>query len=157
MNTQEELANHIKTMFHGPNATGVCMKDVLDGVRVEQALQTVANFNSIAKLLFHINYYIEAQLKVLKGGPLDAHDKYSFDMSEITSEVDWQALKDRCFSNAAEMEVAVKNLDDDLLYAPFVLEKYGTYFKNLVGMLEHSHYHLGQMSLLKKMVVNKSS
>jgi hypothetical protein len=29
-------------------------------------------------------------------------------------------------------------------------KKYGSYYRNLHGIIEHSHYHLGQIILIKK-------
>jgi len=34
----------------------------------------------------------------------------------------------------------------------FTDEKYGTYQRNLIGILEHSYYHLGQIVLIKKLL-----
>jgi hypothetical protein len=38
----------------------------------------------------------------------------------------------------------------------FVDEKYGTYQRNIGGMIEHSYYHLGQIVLLKKILIKDS-
>jgi hypothetical protein len=43
-------------------------------------------------------------------------------------------------------------MEDSAFDQPFVDEKYGTYLRNIEGVIEHSYYHLGQVSLLKKMV-----
>ena len=32
------------------------------------------------------------------------------------------------------------------------MEKYGTYYRNFHGLIEHAHYHLGQIVLIKKLV-----
>ena len=32
------------------------------------------------------------------------------------------------------------------------MEKYGNYFRNLTGIIEHLHYHLGQIVLIKKLI-----
>ena len=34
----------------------------------------------------------------------------------------------------------------------FVDEKYGTYLRNIDGMIEHAYYHLGQVVLIKKLL-----
>jgi len=39
----------------------------------------------------------------------------------------------------------------------FVDEKYGNYLRNIEGIIEHGYYHLGQISLLKKMIVKNRS
>lgn len=44
-------------------------------------------------------------------------------------------------------------MDDRILDKPFIDEKYGSYIRNIEGVIEHSYYHLGQIVLLKKMIV----
>ena len=41
--------------------------------------------------------------------------------------------------------------EEDFL-GDFVIPKYGTYARNIHGMIEHAHYHLGQIALIKKMI-----
>jgi hypothetical protein len=89
-------------------------------------------------------------LRVLQGGPLDAHDKYSFDLPPLNSENDWQNLKDKAFNEAEQLVNLVEQLPDDKLENHFAEEKYGTYYRNLHGLIEHTHYHLGQIVVIKK-------
>lgn len=49
----------------------------------------------------------------------------------------------------------VEQMDETVLDQPFADEKYGTYLRNIEGVIEHSYYHLGQVSLIKKMVAQK--
>lgn len=44
-------------------------------------------------------------------------------------------------------------MDSAKLDEPFVDEKYGSYLRNIEGVIEHSYYHLGQVVLVKKMVL----
>ncbi|MGE0931575.1 DUF1572 family protein [Peijinzhouia sedimentorum] len=44
----------------------------------------------------------------------------------------------------------VEKMDDDLLRQTFVKEEYGSYLRNIEAQIEHSYYHLGQISLIKK-------
>ena len=50
----------------------------------------------------------------------------------------------------------VKTLEDEILHQTFVDEKYGNYYRNLVGIIEHGYYHLGQIVILKKILVAKA-
>lgn len=43
-------------------------------------------------------------------------------------------------------------MPDQKLEEVFVEEKYGTYLRNIEGVIEHSYYHLGQISLIKKLI-----
>jgi hypothetical protein len=42
-------------------------------------------------------------------------------------------------------------LDEDMLDNAFTDPKYGSLRRNLEAIIEHSYYHLGQISLLKKL------
>lgn len=119
----------------------------------ELALKQVGSLNTIAKLTYHINYYLGGLIKVLDGGTLDISDKYSFDLPPMESEDDWQRLVRDFISNAERFVEKVKNIPDEELWFPFVDEKYGTYLRNIEGVIEHSYYHLGQIALIKKMLL----
>ena len=45
-------------------------------------------------------------------------------------------------------------MTEEDLNIDFVDEKYGTYSRNINGILEHSYYHLGQIVLIKKLVLH---
>ncbi|MFZ1786844.1 MAG: hypothetical protein WAT92_00975 [Saprospiraceae bacterium] len=47
----------------------------------------------------------------------------------------------------------VERMTPQELDAIFVLEKYGTYRRNIEGMIEHAYYHLWQISMIKKMIL----
>ena len=46
----------------------------------------------------------------------------------------------------------VEALDDEKLNQPFVDQKYGSWLRNIEGVIEHSYYHLGQMVLINKLI-----
>ena len=146
-----QIAENFRAMHFGPSMVGTSLKDALEGVNWEQATQKVSDLNNIAQLVFHINYYISAVLKVLKGGPLDAHDKYSYDLPPIHSDTDWQELLNKVWSDAEEVASLIENMTDEQLAEPMDTGKYGNWFKNLLIIQEHSHYHLGQIVLIKKL------
>ena len=150
-----QLAQNFRQMHFGPSLVGSSLQQGLEGLDWKQATTEVEDLNSIAKLVFHINYYISAVLKVLKGGPLDAHDKYSYDLPPIESEADWKKLLDKTWAEAEEFATLVEKLTDEQLAAPMESGKYGNWFKNLLVIHEHSHYHIGQIQLLRKLIQNK--
>jgi hypothetical protein len=49
----------------------------------------------------------------------------------------------------------VEQMDDWIFDQPFVDEQYGTYLRNIDGVIEHSYYHLGQISMLRKLILEK--
>jgi uncharacterized damage-inducible protein DinB len=112
----------------------------------------VYSFNTIAALVFHINYYVSAIINVLQGNALNASDKYSFDVPTITSKEDWDQLVNKLFADADTFAALVEQLPESQLWETFVDEKYGSYYRNLHGVIEHTHYHLGQIVVIKKLI-----
>jgi uncharacterized damage-inducible protein DinB len=120
-----------------------------------QASLKIYDLNSVALLTFHINYYLEGLLQVFNSGKLEISDRYSFDMKNITTEKEWNELKLRFLANAEAFCNKVAKLDEAILNEVFVHEKYGTYLRNIEAIIEHSYYHLGQVVLIKKMILSK--
>jgi uncharacterized damage-inducible protein DinB len=130
-------------------------KEQLLKLNWEQAVAKFENLNTIAALTFHVNYYLSGVVNVFQGGGLEIRDKYSFDLHPITSEDEWETLRESLFRNAEVLAQSVENIPDEKLNEIFVDEKYGTYLRNIEGMIEHSYYHLGQISLLAKLLKNR--
>ncbi|HNP23391.1 MAG TPA: DUF1572 domain-containing protein [Panacibacter sp.] len=153
MNLSEHLAKHLREVYFGGNWTDVSLKEHVADLSWQQATTQVQSFNTIAKLVFHMNYYVSAALKVFRGGALDASDKYSFDLPPIQSEADWQSLLEKTWSEARLLAELVEQMPEQQLKEPFADGKYGNNFRNIEGVIEHVHYHLGQLVMLKKMIV----
>lgn len=149
------LSNHFHSVIFGGNWTSVNLNDTLQEVDWIQATAKIDSFNTIATLVYHINYYVRAVTRVLKGGALDAHDKYSFDCPQLNSQADWENLVNQAFSDAQEFTSLVDQLPDSILPQTFADEKYGSYHRNLLGIIEHTHYHLGQIVILKKLIASQ--
>jgi hypothetical protein len=152
MNTSAQIAKHFREVIFGGNWCTVSLKDILKDVTWEQANTQVYSFNTITALTYHIGYYVTAVLKVLEGGPLEAHDKYSFDHPVVASEEDWQQLQEKIWHEAETFASLIAQLPEGQLFQDFIGGKYGIYFRNLVGIIEHTHYHLGQIVLIKKIL-----
>lgn len=131
-------------------------KAELKGLTWVQAKQKVNSLNSIAALIYHIKYYLEGLNHALESGRLDISDKYSFDLPDINSENEWQQMVEDFLRNAEEFVLKVEAMQDELLDKVFIEEKYGTYLRNIEGVIEHSYYHLGQVVLLKKITLQNS-
>jgi hypothetical protein len=153
MNLSAHLAKHCRDVHFGGNWTAVNLKDSLGGLSWQQATKRIGSFNSIAALTFHMNYFVSAVLKVLQGGPLEAHDKFSFNLPQISSQQDWEQLLSKTWADAENFALLVEQLTGQKLWEVFTDEKYGSYYSNIQGIIEHCHYHLGQIVILKKLVL----
>lgn len=152
MNLPVQIAKHLRDVHFGGNWTSVNFRDTLKGITWQQATAKVHSFNTIAVLVFHTNYYISAVLKVLQGERLNASDKLSFDHPPIHSQEDWEALLNKTWADAEAFASLIEQLPEHTLLEGFEEGKYGNYYRNLAGIIEHTHYHLGQVVLIKKIL-----
>ena len=153
MSLTEQIAKHFRDVHFGENWTSVNLKDSLADVTWQQATTPIYSFNTIATLVYHMNYFVSAVLKVLQGDPLNAHDKYSFDNPPILSQEDWGKLLNKTWTDAESFASLVEKLPEPRLWEDFSDKKYGNYYRNIHGIIEHIHYHLGQIVLIKKILM----
>jgi len=153
MKTSEYLANRLREVLtNGEWVTGTNFKEQILNTHWRDAVESLYDLNSIAKLTFHIHYYIKGVTKVLQGGPLEISDKYSFDAPPIRSEADWNHLTDRFCTDSEKFISLIEEMTEDELLASFVDKKYGNYQRNIDLMIEHTYYHLGQILIIKKLI-----
>ena len=152
MNVTIQIAKHLREVHFGGNWTTVNMKEQLADVTWEEATTQVYSFNTIATLVYHTGYYVSAVLKVLQGGALEAKDEYSFNHPPITCSEDWEKLLDKAWADAELFAGLIEQLPEHLMWEDFTDKKYGIYYRNLHGIIEHMHYHLGQIVLIKKII-----
>jgi hypothetical protein len=152
MNLSQQTAKHFRDVHFGGNWTSVNLKDVLADISWQQAVTKIHSFNTIAALVYHMNYYVSAVLKVLQGEPLNASDKFSFDLPPIQSKADWENLLHKTWADAENFASLLEQLPESSFGEIFTDEKYGTYYRNMHGIIEHIHYHLGQIVIVKKII-----
>ena len=152
MNLPQQTAKHFRDVHFGGNWTSVNLKETLADISWQQAVTKIHDLNTIAALVYHINYYVSAVLKVLQGEPLKASDKFSFDLPQIQSEADWENLLNKTWSDAENFTKLLEQLPESRFDEIFTDEKYGNYYRNMHGIIEHTHYHLGQIMIIKKIL-----
>ena len=131
MKTAEELSKHIRGSFFGPNWTFSNVRDQLSDVTREMAFEKVGDLNTIAVLTYHIFYFVNVQLHVLEGGPLEGSDKLSFNVPEFKTEEEWQKFVADSLDAANRHADLVAQREDSFLAEVCADEKYGTWFRNL--------------------------
>ena len=152
MNLAKQIAKQLRDVHFGGNWVWVNLKETLADVTWQQATEQVHSFNTIATLVYHMNYYLNTVLRVLEGKPLDGKHELSFNLPPIVSQQDWETLLDKTWKGAEQLANLVEKLPEHQLWEIFSEEKYGNYYRNIHGIIEHSHYHLGQIVLIKKIL-----
>lgn len=147
------IANRLREVFlNGRWIANTNYKEQMQLVNWQQATQKIGDLNTIASLVYHINYYLGGLLNAFEKESLEISDKYSFDVPPINSELEWSELTADLLNNAEKFADEVEKMDDGLFDKIFIEEKYDTYLRNIEGVIEHSYYHLGQISLIRKMI-----
>lgn len=153
MENSLQLANRFReVLLDGKWIANTNLKDQLSDLSWMEATKKIGGLNTIAALTYHLNYYIAGVLNVFEGGALEIRDKYSFDLPPMESPESWEKLLQTILSNTESFATKVELMSNEQLAAAFVDPKYGTYQRNIEGMIEHCYYHLGQVTLLKKII-----
>jgi uncharacterized damage-inducible protein DinB len=142
-----------QVMLNGTWVANTNYYEALNGLPLSIANKKLGNHNTIAVLAQHINYYINGLNQVFAGGALTITDAQSFNFTPLTTQQQWDAFLTTFFANATTFANYVATMPDATLNEPFVRPEYGTYTNNINAAIEHAYYHLGQITLLKKLHV----
>jgi uncharacterized damage-inducible protein DinB len=152
MKITDKIATHIRDCFDGENWTSVNISDTLKDVDWQQAQQrTTASQNTIDSLLHHLYYWNGIMMERIKGINPSVPDLNGFDAGELKNENDWNDLKEKTHQSFIQLADAVKNFPEEKLFETSPTGK-SSYYKNFHGIVEHAHYHLGQIVILKKLI-----
>ena len=141
-----------EVLTRGQWVTGSNIQSEIETLSLDMATQKVASLNTIADLVFHLDYYLYGVLTFFQGAELTIRDKYSFDAPVLTSEKDWKERIAQFATHAGEFIKLVEKMDRETLQKSFVKAEYGSYGRNIDVLIEHSYYHFGQIVLIKKML-----
>lgn len=152
MKIQQQLARHIREIHFGGNWTWSNLKNQLSGLTWEKAISNHESFNSIASLTCHMNYYLNAVSYAIREIPKEISHPESFMYSSVHSQKDWHSILEKTWKDAEDFAFLVDHLSDIRLWEN-LSEKHGTCFRNILGVIEHNHYHLGQIVIIKKLMM----
>jgi hypothetical protein len=156
MESSSQLANRFReVILNGKWIADTNYKEQLSDLPWEVATTKFESLNTIALLAQHIHYYINGIKHALEGGGLSIRDKYSFDFQPLASQEEWDNFLATFWSDAEAFSLLVEHMPEEKLKALFFDKKYGTSQRNIEAMIEHGYYHLGQIVLIKKMLVKK--
>jgi uncharacterized damage-inducible protein DinB len=152
MTLLEHIAQNIIAVYDGQNWTESTISNALEDITLEEAQRTTAGSkNTIASLLHHITYWNRIMVVRLGGAAVKVPATNGFDVPPVLTAADWQKLKEDNIKSAYELADAVKVINDDELLAD-ILPEHSSTFKNIIGISEHTHYHLGQIVILKNLL-----
>jgi hypothetical protein len=150
MTIAQQLAKQLRDVYFGGNWTSVNMRDATADITWQESLISINGHHPIAELVFHVSYFLKAIREAIEQKPLSTKDSLSFDVPAIASSEDWNGLLKSIWEEVEITCKLIETLDDQALESAFVQPQYGTMFRNISGIIEHTHYHLGQIVWLKK-------
>jgi len=146
------IAQHILEVYEGNNWTDVNIAGTIEDVSCQQAQQkTVASQNTIAALLHHLYYWNGIMMQRANGENPSIPAANGFDVDELKNENDWNDLKEKTHQSFIELANAVTNFPEEKLNETSPTGR-SSYYKNFQGIVEHAHYHLGQMVMIKRLL-----
>lgn len=155
MERNQYLSIRLREVFlNGTWIANTNYQDQLKQTSWEEANFKIGNLNTIGNLTFHINYYLEGLLSAFKTGQLTIRDQFSYIDTPVTSAEDWDQRITQFMNNAEDFATAVAQFNDAVFDEDFIDTKYGSFLRNIEGVIEHSYYHLGQIVLLKKLIAS---
>lgn len=153
MSISNQLAKHLRDVHFGGNWTVTDLRSTLSDVNWEDAMKQVCSLNSIAALTVHMTYYVNVLITVLEENKLTGKDEISWTLPSLRSQQEWEQLQEQIWKSAEKAALLIEQLPDEQLEQDFVDPKYGTRYRNIAGIVEHMHYHLGQIVMIKKLIV----
>lgn len=152
MQITSHIAQHLLDVYTGGNWTEVSMAQTLSDIHWQEATKlTPGSPNTIAALVHHLSYWNRVMIERINGNAPVIPEVNGFDVGTISNEAEWKKLIRDLLITGSELAIAIKDFDEDRLEEP-VAEGLSTSYKNLQGTVEHVHYHLGQIVILKHLV-----
>ncbi|MXV14822.1 DinB family protein [Hufsiella ginkgonis] len=153
MNILPHLSRHLLEVSNGGNWTEVDLAATLQNLDYREASTvTAASPNTIAALVHHLTYWNRVMKQRLAGIDVLVPEINGFDVPAINNDRDWAALAADYFLSARELADAILQADEERLWDPIVPGRPSSVYKSLQGTVEHIHYHLGQLMILKKLI-----
>lgn len=150
------IADSILEVFEGNNWTDVSIAQTLSDITFDDAKKlTGASANTIASIVHHLQYWNGIVIQRMNGILPEIPAINGFDVNEITDENEWHQLIEETHQSFKTLANAVKHFPEQRL-SEYTPEGKSTYYKNMQGIAEHAHYHLGQIIILKHIVQKKN-
>jgi hypothetical protein len=152
MKLSEAIAQHLLEVHEGNNWTEVDLAHILHDVTLAEAtMLTAASPNTIASLVHHLTFWNRVMARRAQGIATDIGESNGFDAPALHTQADWEALRADNIRSAYELAAAIQDVKD-LSFTTPILPNFSSVYKNLQGSVEHVHYHLGQLVILKNLV-----
>ena len=155
MREAERIADQFRRAHEGEAWHGPSLRELLQDLTAEQAeARPVAGAHSIRELVLHIAAWERAARRRLAGDAAQIYNTPEDWPAGDSSEETWRAALKRLEEENAKLREAILRLDDAKLDEP-ICEGMSSTYVTLLGVVQHSLYHAGQIAVLKKALLPK--
>jgi uncharacterized damage-inducible protein DinB len=145
-------ADHLHAVHDGPAWHGPSLHEALDGVDATLAVRRPPNgAHSIVEIAAHVSIWLDVCRRWLEGEAADVADEENFP-GPGDGAAAWQQLRATLDARAAALEKAMRRFPASRL-AEIVPGRDYTFAALLQGLPCHTVYHAGQISLLKRILL----
>ena len=149
------IKEKIEEVYNGDPWYGDSIMSILESIKPEAALKKVnENAHNIAELVAHILSYREFLLNVLTvNGSFKIDQEETFNIKRIdqNEKTVWNSLLKTFEENHQAILKELDQKEDDILAQPVKEKPYNVEYL-IEGLVQHDIYHLGQISLLRKLI-----
>jgi uncharacterized damage-inducible protein DinB len=154
---KEDFLSQLMEIFSGSTWYGPSIQEILISIDIKNVNVKPSGVNhSIAGLLAHMiawrTFVIE---KMKKNEDFDINPDTNFPDIHIKGIEDWKGLINEFFNSQEKLLSMIQNIGSDTLIKIVPGRTY-SYSHMLQGIIQHDIYHLGQISLIDKMLENQA-
>src|SRR5512138_2780281 len=146
----ERIEDQLRRSFDGESWHGPSVREALDGVTAEEAMQhPIAGAHSIWELVLHLAGTYSLVLRRLNGDATDLTPEEDWPTVDAPTPAKWAAALDVLRSLNQQLRAAVRTYKKDALDLTLGNRGYSAYTL-FVGVTQHDLYHAGQVVLLRR-------
>jgi uncharacterized damage-inducible protein DinB len=150
----ERIAIEIGQALAGDAWHGPSLKELLDGVTSEEAIQRpIPSAHNIWELVLHITSWANIARRRLTGGRVEPEEGEDWPVPDTPSDTGWAAAGSALVESHERLREVVAGLSDEDLIRK-VPKGERSVSNMLQGTTQHAAYHGGQIAILKKAIRN---
>ena len=157
MNECERIADQLRRAFEGSAWHGPAMLELLEGVDAAVAsAKPMKHVHSIWELLLHVEVWDRAAMVRLGGEKCQPKGVDNFPLVKRSTESAWRAAIASANRTHHQLVKMVEGLPESRLRDRVPGKRY-EFYHMLHGIAQHELYHAGQIAILKKVALSRSS
>jgi len=148
----ERIIKLFESLYDGSPWIDVTIVGTVKNITAEQAAKKInTDRNSIWEIVNHLIYWRLTVLQRMQGTIVVFPDSNYFEPVKNTSESAWKNTLEK-FKDSQQKWIDFLETFSENDFEKLVQNKTMTYYEHIHGIIQHDSYHLGQITLLSKLI-----